>query len=167
MHASRGYIVPAAGQAEEAAANGADAGKPADEPSGELSELEKIKRRAEKFGLPMDDIEKQKQRAAKFGLPVDDKSEKQKKLEARQQRFKGELAAGPAQSGTGSKVIAAAMTPEEEEKRKKRAERFGVAEIEAATAPPAKKAKAEPEITDPKLLARAERFKAATDSAAA
>ena len=55
----------------------------------------------------------------------------------------------------------------EEEKRKKRAERFGVAEIEAATAPPAKKAKAEPEITDPKLLARAERFKAATDSAAA
>jgi len=140
-----------------------------------MSEAEKQKKRAEKFGLPLDETDKKETdkkaaRAAKFGLPLEgDKSEKDKKIAARAERFKGELDTAIAKPGKKDGKVGApatvVMTAEEEEKRKKRAARFGDLQTETAKTETAKDSA--PASTDPKILAREKRFKAQEEAAAA
>ncbi len=74
--------------------------------------------------MALEDTDKLKVRAAKFGLPLDDKSDKKAKEAARSERFKGELDTALAKpGGVGKAGGGTAPTAEEEEKRKKRAAR--------------------------------------------
>lgn len=92
------------GQAEAPIANSVpEVASSADEGQAELTEEEKKKRRAERFGIPLSEEEKKKNRAERFGL-------------------------APMAGAAGANAIAPApaLTAEEEERRRARAARFGL-----------------------------------------